>query len=55
MLKNTDVVDEVTAEQIRKRNERRQTKETKRKREVRRAIEARLEAKELGVDIEDIL
>ncbi len=29
------VVDEVTADQIRKRNERRQTSETRRKREVR--------------------
>lgn len=52
-LGNT-VHSETEAEAIIKRNSSRQTKEDRRKRDVRRAIEARKEAKELGVDVEDL-
>lgn len=52
MKKNLDIVDEVTADQIRKRNERRQTSETRRKREVRRAIERRQEELALKRELE---
>lgn len=41
---------ETEAEAIRKRNERQATEESRRKREVRRAIELRQEAKEASID-----
>ena len=53
MQKNLDIVDEVTAEQIRKRNERRQTTETRRKRDVRMSIEEHQEQRRLREELED--
>lgn len=46
---------ETEAEAIRKRNERQATEESRRKREVRRRIEAMEEAKALGIDYKDLL
>lgn len=46
---------ETEAEAIRKRNERQATEESRRKREVRRAIELRQEAKEAGIDYRELL
>lgn len=47
------IVDEVTAEQIRKRNERRQTTQTRRKRGVRMSIEEHQEQRRLREELED--
>ncbi len=47
------IADEVTADQIRKRNERRQTSETRRKLEARRSIEEHQEKKRLREELED--
>jgi len=46
---------ETEAEAIRERNERQATEESRRKREVRRRIEAMEEAKALGIDYKDLL
>lgn len=53
MQKNLDIVDEVTADQIRKRNERRQTSETRRKLAARRSIEEHQERLALKRELED--
>lgn len=46
---------ETEAEAIRKKNERQATEESRRKREIRRRIEAMEEAKELGIDYKNPL
>ncbi len=53
MQKNLDIVDEVTADQIRKRNDRRQTSETRRKLAARRSIEEHQEQLALKRELED--
>ena len=50
----TPILSETEAQAIQRRNERTLTQENRRKRDIRRAIEARQDAKALGVDYDDL-